>query len=173
MTRIVRARVTTTNSATTAMTMSAIKDCLLFHDERGRARNLHDVDGSPHFDDGTVHERARRPLLAADLHAAAAGVDTARHDRLATDERGCARARERGNVQVRARDRTEVSEREPGADQKRDHRRERAAERGCHRAGAGGERDGAEEEHPRREDLADRKRDGYDQPDDPAHDYGL
>ena len=115
------------------------------------------------------HERARRPLLAADLHATAVPSTRWSTTALAPVERSRAGAERGGMCRCRARDRAQ--------DRERRERRRRTKTMSCEpdgaptsgddRRGNGGERHGTEEEEPRRQDLADGKRDSGDRPSEP------
>src|SRR3954469_15702359 len=75
--RIERESVATTNAATTRMTISATTGApsCSFVDERRCALDLCDFDARAGLEDLVRHERARRPLLAAEADAAAVVVD--------------------------------------------------------------------------------------------------
>src|SRR6185437_3763717 len=112
MTRIVRASVTSTNSATTARTINTTNSGLLPHDERRGALDFDHVDGRPLGDLVAVDERASRPLLPADPDTAAVDVDLPGDDGATADERGRAGPRDDGDVQVRPSDRPQDGQRE-------------------------------------------------------------
>src|SRR6476646_9531098 len=93
--RTVRARTSSTITATMRMTTRPTIGAPLFVDERGRALDLHDFDLRARLERLVGHERARRPLLTADAHAAAVLVDALQHDRSGPLE--CGRARAEGS----------------------------------------------------------------------------
>src|SRR5271169_3897322 len=101
----VRHNVSRTRKTTMAAAISGYMSAPSFVDERGRALDLH------HFDlrAGLIHRvlrvRARRPFLAADLHAASPGIDPLEHDGLRPLERGGAGADGPRHRQVRLGDR--------------------------------------------------------------------
>src|SRR5215208_2729919 len=94
-------------SATTASTIKAATEGLLFDDEGGCALDLDHVDTRALLEDLVLEVRARRPFFAADPDASAVDVDPAENDGLAPDERVRAGSRDRGQAYVPARDRTE------------------------------------------------------------------
>src|SRR5215218_6752933 len=152
---MVLASSTRMKSATTASTIKAATEGLLFDDEGGRALDLDHVDARALVEDLVLEVRAGRPFLPADLDAPAVGVDAAENDGLAADERVRPGSRDRGHSYVPARDRAQEPERGDGPGDEDEQRDPRArAERGDHGSRERGERDGPEEEHPGREDLA-------------------
>src|SRR3954468_135142 len=105
--RIERESVATTNAATTRMTISGTTAAApSFVDERRCALDLCDFDAHAGFEYLVGHERARRPLLAAEADAAAVVVDALHDDRAGADERGSPCAHRRWHAQMRARERT-------------------------------------------------------------------
>src|SRR5207247_6264987 len=111
MTRTVRARTISTNSATTARTIRGTTGTLLFDDEGRCALDLDDLHLRALLEHLPVEVRARSPLLAADADAAAHGVDAPQHERLAADERVGAGAGDRRQPDVGARERAQQGER--------------------------------------------------------------
>src|SRR3954470_18207076 len=109
--RIERESVATTNAATTRMTINATTGAPSFVDERRRALDLCDFDARARLEDLVRHERARRPLLAAEADAAAAVVDTLHDDGVRADERGSTGAQGRWHAQMCTRERTQDGER--------------------------------------------------------------
>src|SRR3954454_14259744 len=105
--RIERESVATTNAATTRMTISATAAAPSFVDERRCALDLCDFDARAGFEDLVGHERARRPLLAAEADAAAVVVDALHDDRACADECGCPGAHRGRHAQMRTRERTQ------------------------------------------------------------------
>src|SRR5438067_8315039 len=167
--RIVRAITNRTKAATASNTMSVTTTNLLLVDERRGALDLGDFDLRPGLEHLTVHVRPRRPLLAADPHAASVGVHTLQNRRLRADERGGAGANHRGHVEVGTRDRAEYCDGSDGARDEDDHLDRRVrADGGDDRSGDRGDRYRPEEEQPRRQYFTDRKHDRDDRPDHPA-----
>src|SRR4051812_24144871 len=109
--RIERESVATTNAATTRMTISATTGAPSFVDERRCALDLCDFDARAGFEDLVRHERARRPLLAAEADAAAVVVDALHDDRACADERCRTRAHRRRHAEMRTREWTQDRER--------------------------------------------------------------
>src|SRR5215212_2289923 len=156
-------------SATTASTIKAATEGLLFDDEGGCALDLDHVDTRALLEDLVLEVRARRPFFAADPDASAVDVDPAENDGLAPDEGVRAGARDRGQAYVPARDRAQERERGDGAGDEDEERDPGApAERRGQRGGESRERDRPEEEHARREDLADGECDGDQRPQKPT-----
>src|SRR5215208_3428968 len=156
-------------SATTASTIKAATEGLLFDDEGGCALDLDHVDARALLEDLVLEVRARRPFFAADPDASAVDVDPAENDGLAPDERVRAGSRDRGQAYVPARDRTQERERGNGAGDEDEQRDPGArAECGGQRGGESRERDRPEEEHAGREDLADGECDGDQRPQKPT-----
>src|SRR5438045_3896388 len=158
--RIVRARTTTTKSATKRSTISSAIADLLPVDERRGALDLDHLDASSRLVDAILHESARRPLFTADSHAAAVRVDGVQDDRARSDQRGRARAEHRRHPDVAPRewpqhedrsDRDEDECDELYQDAQADQREDGGYDRG--------NRHRPEEEETRREDLADRQQD--------------
>src|SRR3954470_10440090 len=107
MIRTVRAATISANSTSTAPTIRpVIARSPSFADERGRAPDLDDLHARARLDDLVIHEGARRPHLAVDLHAADALVvgDPLEHHRGPPDQRGGAGADLRRRAHVAPRD---------------------------------------------------------------------
>src|SRR4051794_26634210 len=169
MTRTVFASITRMKSAKTARTMRAATGSLLFDDEGGRALDLDDVDAGTFLEDLVIEVCPRRPFFAADPDTSAVDVDAAENDGPAPDERVGSGSRDRGQAHMPACDRAQERQRCDGGGDEDEQRDARArAERGRHGGRERGERDRPEEEHPRREDLADRECDGDQRPYEPA-----
>src|SRR3954447_6235262 len=106
--RTVRKRMKRTSAAITSSAMSPdAMSVLLFVDERRGALDLRDLDPRAGLEHLSLHERARRPLLAADLHAAPVGVDPLEHGRAGADERLRPRPQLGRHAQVLLRDRAQ------------------------------------------------------------------
>src|SRR5262249_6875492 len=112
---------------------------------------------------------ARAPLLAADLDPASAAVDALEDDGLRALERGGAGPDRVRHLQVRPGDRPQQADGRERADTEDDDLDPDASAQGRdHGGGQRGKGNWAEEEEPRREDFADREKDGGDGPDDPC-----
>src|SRR2546425_1544194 len=111
MMRIVRARTRSTSAATTSRTIKPATTDLLLVDERRRALDLDDFDPCARLDDLVLHVGARRPLLAADSHAASVRVHALEDERPRSDEGRGPGAQHRRHMQMAAREGTEDADR--------------------------------------------------------------
>src|SRR4051812_10302991 len=103
--RTVLASTTSTNTATTAATISGTIWSPSFVDERRGALDLRDLDLRTRLEGLVRHVRARRPLLAADPNAATGPVDALQHGRARALERRSPSPQRGRETQVGPRDR--------------------------------------------------------------------
>jgi hypothetical protein len=143
----------------------------LFEYERGRALDFRHFNPHARLEYLLLEERSRRPLLAADPHAAAVGVHALQYQRRRPDERRGTRSRECRHPHVAPRDRPKESERsERHADEDEELENDATADPGNDGRSDCGQRHRSEEEHPRRQQLTDREQCRSNQPDDkPCH----
>src|SRR5262245_46388384 len=100
--------------------MSSITIDLLLVDESRCALDLDDLDPFAWLYHLVVHERAGRPLLAADPHPAAVDVDPFEDERLRADERSGSGSQQRRHVEMAPCERTEDRDRRDRRDDEPD-----------------------------------------------------